>query len=1306
MDRLEARAALARRLRWLWRALAMPGVRRGLRWLGRAALVVYFVFVVLILALRYSILPAVPDHRADIEQAASAAIGMPVKIESIAASWEGLNPRLTLTGVRLQDRQGLPALAFSRVESVLSWHSLWRFQPILSLLAIDGPVLHVRRDSMGRITVAGVEAEGETDPRLAEWFLLQRHIRVRNATIVWEDAKRQAPPLILEDLQFALDNRGSRHRFGLSAVPPAHLAARLDIRGDVRGDPLQGFDKLSGKLYAELDYADLAGWRTWVDYPILMRQGRGALRAWGDWKEGEGSATADVALEDVRIKLGSDLPQLELADMRGRVAGSYKKDGWRFAGRKVELSTLNGIRIPPTDFEADWTQTSGGVSGKASANYLDLEVLQRLAGYLPLDARSRVLLATHQPRGRISELRASWAAQGDSLQRYGLQAHFDGLGMLAAGYFPGAEGLSGELEASEKGGKLVLESKESALDLPSVFPESRIALHELHAKANWKIDGKVLDARLERMEFAGPDATGSAQGSYRFSGDGPGVIDLTAAISRANGNAVWRYMPHVVNADTRNWLKRGIVSGTASDAKLTLKGDLRDFPFADKKKGEFLITAKAKDVKVDYAAGWPVIDGVEANLSFGVGMRIEANKGSILGTRLGPVLVEIPLFDASEEMLLVSGYVEGPTAEFLQFIDKSPVADNINHMTDDMRASGNGRLALKLDMPLRHVNDTRVQGEYQFQNNQLVAVPGLPAVSQVNGKINFSERSVLAPEITGYIFGAPMRLSVKNEGEKVLVAMSGGIVARELRKVFDSPVFDSISGQTTWKGEVRVRKKTAEFAIDSNLVGISSSLPEPFNKSATSALPLRLEKSAATNAPNDGQSRDQLRLHLAGVAEGSLIRRQEGDAMRIERGAVVVGGSLPALPAKGVLLALNVPRLDGDFWRSLADRSGNGAASNGAANNGPSPLSQVILKTPVLRLFGRDFNAIDINAAARDGGWQINLNAQEAAGELFWSASETGSLKANLKRLTVPAEGAASSIDGEVRQLIDSLPGLDVQVADFSLGNKRLGKLEAKAHNNLGVWHLDHLALQNPDGSLKGKGEWRSRDGHSTHLDFELAANDIGKLLERLGYPGAVRRGSASLKGGLTWDGPLTAIHYPSLSGDLSVNAEKGQFAKLEPGIGKLLGLLSLQSLPRRLSLDFRDIFSEGLAFDTIEAKLAVKNGIMRTTEDLKIDGPSARILMRGEADLKQETQDMLVTVQPELGIVAAVGAAAFAHPVIGAVALVASKLLQNPLNRMFAFQYRVTGAWADPKVEKVRQTVPPPPEPAPTANKAAAESK
>jgi len=181
-----------------------------------------------------------------------------------------------------------------------------------------------------------------------------------------------------------------------------------------------------------------------------------------------------------------------------------------------------------------------------------------------------------------------------------------------------------------------------------------------------------------------------------------------------------------------------------------------------------------------------------------------------------------------------------------------------------------------------------------------------------------------------------------------------------------------------------------------------------------------------------------------------------------------------------------------------------------------------------------------------------------------------------------------------------------------------------------------------------------------------------------------VRRGSASLAGTLSWNGSPFTLDYPSLNGSLKLDAAGGQFAKLEPGVGRLLGILSLQSLPRRITLDFRDIFSDGFAFDSITGQFAVARGVMET-KDLQIQGPSAKVFMGGSVNLGAETQNLKVRVQPAVGETLAVGAM-IANPVAGAVAWVAQKILRDPLDQAFAFEYAVTGSWADPKVDKLGQ--------------------
>ena len=167
----------------------------------------------------------------------------------------------------------------------------------------------------------------------------------------------------------------------------------------------------------------------------------------------------------------------------------------------------------------------------------------------------------------------------------------------------------------------------------------------------------------------------------------------------------------------------------------------------------------------------------------------------------------------------------------------------------------------------------------------------------------------------------------------------------------------------------------------------------------------------------------------------------------------------------------------------------------------------------------------------------------------------------------------------------------------------------------------------------------------------------------------------------LTWSGEPTAIDYASLSGDVQMQAEDGQFLEVDPGLGKLVSLMNLQALPRRVTLDFRDVFSKGFQFDRITSSGHVERGLMALHE-FRMRGSAAQVEMTGSVDLARETQDLRVRVIPSLGDSAA-AALAFVNPLLLFPAAVAQRILKDPLGHIFSFEYAVTGTWSNPTVQR-----------------------
>ena len=1284
---------------------------RALLW---TATVAYFAFALLLMALRYAILPQIENYRSDIEQMIGGAINRPVGIRKIEAHWAGLRPALSLEGFEIRDTQGRRALGFDEVEAELAWSSLWHFQLRLARLELNEPSLLVRRDRDGRYFAAGLEVtpqEGAEDD-FSDWLLAQDRVVIRNASITWHDELRNAVPLEFKRLNFQLDNSGSRHRFGFTADPPRHLAARIDIRGDFKGRDLDQLEAWKGEVYAELDYADLAVWRTWVDYPVSLPQGNGALRLWLGFASKELiSATADVRLADVRLQLRPDLPELDLLQLEGRLAGRRLDGGLEAELKHLTLATRDGIALQPTDLKLSWLEAAANrpPRGTASANGLDLDALARLSAHLPLDDAMRARLARHAPRGRVFDLKLDWKGApegGGALEKWSVKSRFEGLGLTALGPVPGISGVNGRIEGNEKSGNLRLDGQRAAFELPTVFAEPKLELEAFAADLDWKAAAEGLQVTLKKAAFHNKDAAGEANAVWHALAQGPGRLDLDARLLRGSGEAVWRYMPLAVGKDVREWLHGAIIGGKASDVTLKLRGDLYNFPFRDGMDGVFEVRGKFSEANLRYAASWPEINDIEGELLFaGQRMLITARSGRMFGVGLREVSAEIADLEQGDELLIVTGKAAGPTADFLRFIEASPVGERIDHFTEDMKAEGSGELGLKLSLPLRKLDRSKVDGSYRFDGNRLTVDSDLPPLTEVRGALRFSADHLEAKGIRGSLLGSPLTVDVKTAGDgNVQVNAAGEINITTLRRQFQHPVFDHLAGSAKWTGSVRVRKKNAEVKLSSNLIGLSSSLPEPFNKPATEALAFTFErkpppdaaptragtaKAGVARTPASSPpvaAQDMLDISLGRALRFQLVRRHDANPAVITRGLLAVGDVSASLPERNLSVAVNLPRVNLDFWRGLVAGQGNGSARDESSFPG-LPAVQFDLRATDLILMEKGFHEVRINGSRPDSSTstRFELRSRELAGNFEWSSAGSGKLSGRIAQFSIPEAVATPAVlQARASEVIERIPALDITVDQLSFKDRTLGTVRIAAENRDGYWNAK-VDAKNDDGTLETSGRWRpSPTQPDTRVEFKLGAKSIEKLLARIGYPDAVRRGSANLAGNLSWYGSPFTLDYPTLNGSLKLDAAGGQFVKLEPGVGRLLGILSLQSLPRRITLDFRDIFSDGFAFDSIGGQFAVTRGVMET-KDLQIQGPSAKVLMNGTVNLGAETQNLKVRVQPAVGETIAVGTM-IANPIAGAVVWAAQKIFKDPLDQAFAFEYGVTGSWADPKVEKIGQ--------------------
>jgi uncharacterized protein YhdP len=258
---------------------------------------------------------------------------------------------------------------------------------------------------------------------------------------------------------------------------------------------------------------------------------------------------------------------------------------------------------------------------------------------------------------------------------------------------------------------------------------------------------------------------------------------------------------------------------------------------------------------------------------------------------------------------------------------------------------------------------------------------------------------------------------------------------------------------------------------------------------------------------------------------------------------------------------------------------------------------------------------------------------------------------------------------------------------------KKVGKLELVSMTSKQNINIQKFKIINDKNIFQAEGDWIGWNKNPiSNINFSWKISNLGETLNFLGFPNFVKDGEADVSGQLRWPGNPFSFDKTKVDGSFNLDVRKGIVQKVEPGIGRLFGLLTLQSLPRRLSLDFRDLFGSGFVLDTMNVAVRVNNGIMKTS-NFRMDGPAAEVFMSGEINIIKETQDLNLKVTPHISDSLSIAALA-GGPLVGAVAFIAQKILKDPLNKVLTSEYRIIGTWEKPEevnnsaTDKIKTTI------------------
>lgn len=1322
----------------------------------KVALVVFFIFYfafsAVFLGLRYVVLPHVNEYKTEIEKLASESIGKNVRFSKISASWYGLQPKVDLENVTLSDDEGKEYVRLKNVSAVVSWWSVPLMDLRLASLVVDKPDINISRDKDGRFYVAGilVDPEKQTESGVADWILKQHEIIVRDGALHWKDDFRHAVELNLDQFNFAMKNRGRKHRFRLTAVPNAHIADSIDIRGSLSHPRFEkkvsDVSKWNGELYVALPNLNTDQWKKYVDLPVELDGGTGSIQVWaGVDKSRLTEFSTELDLQNLKLRLGKDLPMLDLAFAKGRfdmkriVNGGAEDDlqarpFYSYGVDKLSLKTVSGKVLNNASFTASYLPPEGEhqfAKTKVDVEKLNLGELGNFLPYLPLDKELSLQIRRYELGGQLSNFSLSWENAHDELKAYSVNGNFSGLTLreTADGYqsskpglLPtniGFQNLSGSASVNEYGGNLELDSPKSTLILPVYSRAVPQQFDELKVDVQWQRSLKdVLTVKMKDIAFSQSDVKVKVSGQYTKelakNEDLYGSVDATARIENLDIDKVKHYIPLQTPKTLKDWLSGGLKGGKVSEGVIQVKGNLADFPYSVEQKkntGIFQVNAKIVDGILNYAPdmvnrntrkpAWPVIEKIQGELRMdGSLLAIHADKALTNNVELKEVDVVIPNVLADYPVLSVEGKANGTLQNFVGFVNVTPVIDWIGHLTDETTATGNADLVLEMQLPLEKMEKSVVKGTLKFGGNDILLFRDLPVIAKTQGQLYFSEKGFSLEKIRADFLHEPATINGGTQPNgRFLVRAEGTLSSRGLQQVYSSGTMKQLVGKLSGSTPFVVNITDNELKVDSSLKGLKVDLPAPLGKQAASTVPLKF---LMENRPSvNGVARDIIDIvYGENVAARYLRQKTKQGSWQVTEGGLAINRPVRTRP--GVTLDLSMHNLDFNEWSSVLSKLPSETAGRSAPDDGAGGGLEQYIDPDHFSIVADELMSMDtwltnvsLNGSRSKNSIEAAIRSDQMNGQIKWIDSNVrqveGKLIARLTSMNILPSSVKKASDMSGRENVRRIPALDIIADDLVLYGKHLGRTEIIA-NNVNFqggreWRINKLKITNHDAILDASGSWISSTGNKqqTKLNYVLNIKDAGKLLDRFGYKGVIRRGKGEMKGEVSWDGLPFALDIPSMYGKLSLKIGAGQFLKADAGAARLLSVISLQALPRRLTLDFRDVFSKGFAFDDISATAQIAKGIMKT-DNMKMMGPNATVLMDGSVDIAKETQNLHVAVIPDFNAAAVSLAYGFINPAIGIGTFLAQLFLQKPLMKELTHEYQITGSWTNPEISEIKR--------------------
>ncbi len=1277
-------------------------------------LAIILVLFALAVSLFRGLLPQLAEVRLELVKYIEDQYQVQVNVGELNAEWQAFGPALTVKNLVLPPQESLPfTLIIRDVHVKLDfWESLMTTSPQIENVIFEGVQVGLDIDKLNQAGPSTASAETDTDWLYRLLLEQLEHFSITEASLQLLSKSHDFRPIYVKDLRW--QNRNNKHQgqgklyLDEEASEVEQLSLSLEIDGN-------GFkpDSLKGQVYLAASSLDLGEWASRQKNPYdekskLALEGVVNLQAWlslGNRSIESGLVQFEPSW--LEWQLNEEVQHFEIKG--GQFEWLPTDKGWQLSSRSLEFET-NDRPWSELNFVAE----QRGEQLSAYLNRLDTSTLLPL---LPLAPKVDLLaLKTWQsinPQGYLDNIKFS--LDGD----LGPQVSLD-VNQLQWRNFesiPGSKPL--DLQVAWYDDSLYFNAPEQAytLDFGTAF------------KAPIVLNGAAFDARfntqyseltLPHLQFSNKDISLDASMKMGFAGDTH--LALLADVKINDVVDVGNYFPlHGMDAGLVDYLEAGLVAGNTQDARLIWHGPLNQYPYKDHS-GIFQAAFTLKEAEFEFQPDWPAVTSLELSALFeNARMDLTIDKGDLLDVVVDGASISIPELGA-RSLLEIDAELATQGVAATEVIQASPLAESVGSTLEVVQVQGDVTATLDLSIPLYDGEEEQIRGLVHFDNTPVyITEPGIQ-LDGVTGLVSFVNEVVKGNDISAQLYQQPISLSFDTEKVRdnygLNLDLKGVWQLADLPPELDNPLMDFYSGEVNWDGAMTLIFDQTGYRIQaqvsSDLLGTELTLPPPFSKTADqkrslsaeligdnkqSSLGIKLGKQMEFWGGFDlesGEQLDHFDLLLGRLFKpGDQLKRDQGHLQldiaqtefspwlpvitRFISSSTSEASAAPIVPESETELTPEI-KTGIDPKASIPEEQARGFFP---------PLISIDAQIDDLNLMGQTLSELTMTAAPFEELWRFEAMSNEFDGRIdFYPDWSTQGLKMVAKKFHIaPEVKEEAKADFKSDTVLNNLPPLALDVDDFRLYGKPLGHLVLQGTPKEGHYQIQTLSLTTPEVKLSGKGAWKNSEGENvTEFDVKLDATKFDALSAILDMDPGLKDAPVEIDANISWQGAPYAFSLESLNGKINFELGKGHLSEVSDKGARIFSLFSLDSLLRKLSLDFSDVFGKGLYFNSFNGTLEIDNGVIKT-RDTEMDAVAGNMKVRGYTDLVTESLNYDIRFVPQLASsVPTVVLLTTGGWTLGLGAFALTKVLEPVIEVITELRFRLTGTMSEPKLEELER--------------------